>query len=274
MAADDPIDTAILLAAGEGQRLRPVAPIKPLCVVGGRPLLDHAIAGLAEAGLKRAIIVLGYEAEPIATHLAARSWPLEIETVSVGDYSGPNGVSVLAARHRVERSNALLVMSDHLVEPRLYQLMAAQRTFTGTRLAVDRRIDNPCVDLMDVTRVKTQDGRIIAVGKLLPAFDCFDTGVFAIGNLFFEALDRLQSPSVTEGIRALIPLGLASAVDCGRCDWIDVDDEAAFHKAERWLARLSTLPEMLDRSPLSAPVMPDDASPGGGPAGLPERFVD
>ncbi len=264
MATDEAIDTAILLAAGEGQRLRSVAPIKPLCVVGGQPLLDHAITGLAKAGLKRAIIVLGYEAEPIAAHLAARSWPLEIETVSVADYLRPNGVSVLAARHRVGRSNALLVMGDHLVEPRLYRLMAAQRSFTGTRLAVDRRIDNPYVDLMDVTRVKTQAGRIIAIGKLLPDFDCFDTGVFAIGNLFFEALDRLNSPSVTEGVRALIPQGLACAIDCGRCDWIDVDDDAALHKAERWLARPSAPPEMLGRSYLPAPFMPDDASRGGG----------
>ncbi|MDH2135174.1 NTP transferase domain-containing protein [Sphingobium yanoikuyae] len=255
MAADDPIDTAILLAAGEGQRLRSVAPIKPLCVVGGQPLLDHAITGLAEAGLKRAIIVLGYEAEPIVAHLAARSWPLEIETVSVVDYRRPNGVSVLAARHRLQGANALLAMGDHLVEPDLYRLMAAREAVTGIQLAVDRRLDNPFVDLVDVTRVKTQAGRIVAIGKLLPEFDCFDTGVFAIGELFFQALDRLDSPSVTEGVQALIPLELASTIECERRDWIDVDDDAALQKAERWLARPSAL-GMPERSHLAAPSTP------------------
>ena len=70
------IRNAVLLAAGYGSRLRPAAPYKPLCPVAGRPLIDHALTGMAEAGLTRAIVVLGYGAEPIAAHLASRAWPL------------------------------------------------------------------------------------------------------------------------------------------------------------------------------------------------------
>ena len=46
-----PIITAVLLAAGEGSRLRGSAASKPLCPVAGRPLIDHALTGLAEAGI-------------------------------------------------------------------------------------------------------------------------------------------------------------------------------------------------------------------------------
>ncbi len=59
------IDTAILLAAGEGSRLRALAPYKPLCVVGGKTLLEHAITGFAAAGIGRVIVVLGYGADAI-----------------------------------------------------------------------------------------------------------------------------------------------------------------------------------------------------------------
>ena len=52
------IETAVILAAGEGSRLRASAPYKPLCPVAGRPLIAHALEGLAEAGLKRAIVTL------------------------------------------------------------------------------------------------------------------------------------------------------------------------------------------------------------------------
>ena len=38
----------------EGSRLRGASPLKPLCPVAGRPLIDHALGGLAEAGLGRA----------------------------------------------------------------------------------------------------------------------------------------------------------------------------------------------------------------------------
>ncbi len=57
------IETGIVLAAGEGSRLRAVAPLKPLCCVAGRTLLAHAVSGMAQAGLARTVVVVGYEAE-------------------------------------------------------------------------------------------------------------------------------------------------------------------------------------------------------------------
>src|SRR5579872_5250505 len=91
------ISTAILLAAGEGNRLRSAAAVKPLCDVAGQSLLAHALEGLAEAGFERTVVVLGYGADQVAAHIAACSWPLAVETVTNGDYLSPNGTSVLAA---------------------------------------------------------------------------------------------------------------------------------------------------------------------------------
>ena len=91
------ITTGILLAAGEGSRLRSATPFKPLCMVAGRSLLAHALGGFAEAGLKRAVVVLGYGADEIAAHIGGRRWPLSVQTVMSGDYRSPNGTSVLAA---------------------------------------------------------------------------------------------------------------------------------------------------------------------------------
>jgi len=230
------IQTAILLAAGEGSRLRPAAPFKPLCAVAGRPLIDHAIGGLAEAGIKRVVAVLGYGAETIAAHLAARSWPVVVETVTVDDYRRPNGVSVLAAEHAIDGGEALLAMCDHLVDPRLYRLLAGAGAGAGARLGIDRLIDNDWVDMDDVTRVATEGDRIVAIGKGLESYDCFDTGVFAIGLALFEALHQLESPSLTEGMRILARDGDAFAIDIGGLQWIDVDDPPALDKAEQWLA--------------------------------------
>src|SRR5438270_11152656 len=89
------ISTAILLAAGEGSRLRSAAPFKPLCTVAGHSLLSHALHGLAEAGLKRVIVVLGYGADEIATHIAEHDCPILVETVTTHDYRHPNVTSVL-----------------------------------------------------------------------------------------------------------------------------------------------------------------------------------
>jgi 1L-myo-inositol 1-phosphate cytidylyltransferase len=230
------ISTAILLAAGEGSRLRPAAPLKPLCKVAGRSLVAHALEGFAEAGLERVVIVIGYGADEISKHIAGRSWPLAVETVTTRDYRAPNGTSVLAAEPHVGAEDALLAMCDHLVEPALYRRVAEAGASAGARLGVDRRLDNGCVDIEDVTRVKTEGDRIIAIGKGLVPYDCFDTGVFAIGPALFAALHRLKSPSLTEGMRSLATEGRALTVDCGKLGWIDVDDQTALEKAERWAA--------------------------------------
>ena len=230
------ISTGILLAAGEGSRLRSAAPIKPLCKVAGRSLLDHALTGFAEAGLKRAVVVLGFGADRISKQIAERAWPLAVETVMNADFRSPNGVSVLAAEPLVGAEDALLAMCDHLVEPALYRLAAQAGASGGARLAVDRRIDSDTVDIEDVTRVQTADDRIVAIGKGLVPYDCFDTGVFAIGPALFGALRRLESPSLTEGMRALAAEGRALTVDCVGLDWIDIDDQSALEKAERWAA--------------------------------------
>lgn len=229
------IDTAILLAAGEGSRLHDVAASKPLCPVGGRALIDHAIAGLAAAGMARVVVVLGHAGDAVAAHLAAGRWPVTVETVRTPDHREPNGVSALAAAPLVT-GEALLAMCDHLVVPALYARVATAGAVDGLALGIDRRLAHPWVDPLDVTRVRTRDGLIEAIGKELAPFDAHDTGVFAIGPALFDALRGLSRPSLTEGVRVLAARGAARVVDCSGLDWIDVDDAPALAKAEAWLA--------------------------------------
>lgn len=229
------IDTAVLLAAGEGTRLRDTALIKPLCPVAGRPLIDHALTSLADAGLRRVIVVLGYERESIATYLAARQWPVAVEIVTT-DYLLPNGVSTRAAGPLTGETDVLLAMCDHLVEPALYARVAAAGAGAGLRLGIDRRLDHPWVDPDDVTRVSTSGDRIVELGKRLAQYDAHDTGVFAVGPALFAALAALPDPSLTDGVRVLAAQGRAEVVDCTGLAWLDVDDAPALEKAEKWLA--------------------------------------
>ncbi|GGS14539.1 bifunctional UDP-N-acetylglucosamine diphosphorylase/glucosamine-1-phosphate N-acetyltransferase GlmU [Actinokineospora fastidiosa] len=69
MSATAPL-TAVVLAAGEGTRMRSATP-KVLHPVGGRPLVEHAVraaAGLAPAHL---VVVLGHGRDAVAAHLSA-----------------------------------------------------------------------------------------------------------------------------------------------------------------------------------------------------------
>lgn len=65
---------AMVLAAGLGRRMRPLTATtpKPLIEVAGKPLLDHMLDRLAEAGIDQAVVNVHYLPELIETHLARR----------------------------------------------------------------------------------------------------------------------------------------------------------------------------------------------------------
>jgi len=66
--------TAMVLAAGIGSRMRPMTlnKPKPLQMVGGKTMLDHALDKLVTAGIKRAVVNTFYLADQIEHHLKTR----------------------------------------------------------------------------------------------------------------------------------------------------------------------------------------------------------
>lgn len=64
---------ALILAAGRGERLRPLTNDlpKPLLPVGGRPLIDYHIDALAAAGIRQLVVNLSWHADKLRHHLGS-----------------------------------------------------------------------------------------------------------------------------------------------------------------------------------------------------------
>lgn len=70
-------DTAMVMAAGLGKRMRPLTASqpKPMVRVAGKPLIDHALDKLAEAGVVKAVVNVHYLADALEAHIRDRKSP-------------------------------------------------------------------------------------------------------------------------------------------------------------------------------------------------------
>jgi len=241
------IRQALILAAGLGSRLREggVDLPKPLQVVAGRTLLDRTVSTLAAAGVEQVWVVVGFRADQLEAAVAAagpgwRAAGVEVRTVTNPDYQLANGVSVLCARGVVS-GPFVLSMSDHVYDVAVARAASgADMDAADLWLCVDRRVDE-VYDPDDATKVRSEQGRIVDIGKPLGDYDCIDCGVFAVGDPLLASLDaeraRRGDCSLSDGVRHLAGSGRARVVDIGDAFWQDVDTPDALARAERELAR-------------------------------------
>ncbi len=229
----------LIIAAGMGTRLAARGDSKPLVEVIGKPLIERVVSTFIKTGISDFYVVIGYNGDKVRRKLTDIARQLEISVTFIDNdrWKEPNGISVYCAREML-REPFFLSMSDHLFDPAIPAEMNREGVTDGeVILAVDRRIENnPLIDLDDVTKVQTKDGLIRDIGKHLETYDAFDTGIFLCTPALFESLGKSIAEgdaSLSGGIRKLAAKKKARVFDIGSRNWLDVDDDAAFEKAER-----------------------------------------
>lgn len=207
-------------------------------------MIEWVILAAKKAGLIDIVVVTGYNSVKLTSFLNKLSHRenLKMKTVVNNDWEKENGISVLKAKDHIH-DKFILLMADHLFAGNILSRLKTQSCGNnGLVLAVDFQIqDQQYIDLADVTRVQVEAGQIKAIGKHLTDFNAFDTGIFLCTQLLFSALKKssqMGNHTLSGGVQILADQGKAGAMDVGGSFWIDVDDEAALNKAERFLPQI------------------------------------
>lgn len=119
MKHKNPSADVFLLAAGKGERLRPLTDVKPkpLIEVGGKPIIAWNLELIERAGFKRVIVNTFYKREKIHEYFSANNWgSLEIKLVDEDILLGTGG-GIKNIESELESDYLLTINSDILLGP-------------------------------------------------------------------------------------------------------------------------------------------------------------
>jgi 2-aminoethylphosphonate-pyruvate transaminase len=152
------IDTAVILAAGQGSRLRAAGVDYPkgFVRIGDRPIVEESILRLRKAGIRRIVIVTGFSAGHYQ-RLAMDMGP-GIELIYNPDFAETGSMFSLYCAREAVTGPYLLLESDLVYEPRALNVLLARRNADAVLLSGPTNAG-------DEVFVKTRDGRLIGMSK-------------------------------------------------------------------------------------------------------------
>jgi UDP-N-acetylglucosamine diphosphorylase / glucose-1-phosphate thymidylyltransferase / UDP-N-acetylgalactosamine diphosphorylase / glucosamine-1-phosphate N-acetyltransferase / galactosamine-1-phosphate N-acetyltransferase len=234
------IDRAVILAAGRGTRMRELTVDlpKPMIEVRGKPVLEHIVEGLRDAGIRELLIVVGYRADAVREFFGDGSrYELAIVYATQTVQDGTGRVVDLARDFAGNRP-FVLAYGDILVDPANYKHVVDLPDDIEALLTVTRGEDvskggavflNDEMELVDL-REKPKPGE--------PTSPWYNSGLYAFRPSVFEFTAKLKpSPrgeyELTDAIRDLAQSGKKVKALQLTGEWADVRDPETLARLNR-----------------------------------------
>jgi UDP-N-acetylglucosamine diphosphorylase / glucose-1-phosphate thymidylyltransferase / UDP-N-acetylgalactosamine diphosphorylase / glucosamine-1-phosphate N-acetyltransferase / galactosamine-1-phosphate N-acetyltransferase len=225
------INKAVVLAAGRGTRMRGLTADlpKPMIDVRGKPVLQHIVEGLREAGVREFLIIVGYHADAVQNFFGDGSrYNIEIQYATQVVQDGTGRVVDLA-RNFSGGSPFVLSYGDILVDPANYKRLLELPHDVEAIISVTRGEDvskggavflNEEMELVDL-REKSKPGEATS--------PWYNAGIYTFRPSIFDFTARLKpSPrgeyELTDAVRALAHSGKKVQALELTGEWADVRD--------------------------------------------------
>ena len=203
------INEAVILAAGEGARMRPLTYARPkgMLPIANRPILEHLLTELRAAGIRRFVFVVGYHEEEIRKYFGSgEAWQAEIKYIAQQKQLG-TADAINTARDLVQGS--FMVANGDVIIRHGHLLQLIERA--DNMLLVYRARETAGLGVIEtegdrITRLHEKTAR--------PPTNLINAGVYLFSPAIFQAIaDTPKSVrgeyEITDAIQRLIDDGAA-----------------------------------------------------------------
>lgn len=178
---------ALVIAGGEGERLRPLTldRPKPMLPVAGKPILEYQLRWLAENGVTDAVLLCGYKSQVVREHFSDGSgFGLRVHYSNEDEPLGRGGALRLGyGLVPGDEDPVIATNGDILTNQPLAPLLAQHERTGATATVMLTALRSP----YGIAR-QDRSGRILAFDEkpLLPHW--INAGVYVLSRSFFQRL--------------------------------------------------------------------------------------
>jgi choline kinase/phosphatidylglycerophosphate synthase len=222
---------ALILAAGDGTRLQPLTDDKPKVMIDiwNVPVLERVLFSLKEAGIKRAVIVVGYKKEAVKDYFASEWRGMEIVYREVENWE--DGILKSAVMgEEVIKERFVFLCGDTILEP---ETITRALEVEGDLVfgALDARIDE------SVGALVGKDGHVERIGMLkeMEEWNRVVTGMAVCEPDFFKAIRACMEKKIYDrpcAMQWMVDEGYdVKAFDMTEDPWWEIDDHSDLDRA-------------------------------------------
>ncbi|MDA0524247.1 bifunctional sugar-1-phosphate nucleotidylyltransferase/acetyltransferase [Methanococcoides alaskense] len=214
---------AVILAAGEGTRMRPLTSSIPkvMLPVANKPMLEHIVDSAIEAGIDGFVFITGYHEEVIEQYFGnGDRWNVIIDHVHQEEQLGTANAIGYAKGHVKDKfivlNGDVLVSSDHISH------MIERKE---DAVITVKRVDNPS----DFGVIETDGNKIINIIEKpeFPPTDLANAGIYLFSETIFDLIEQTTlSPreeyEITDSLQMLINSDADVGYEILEEEWIDI----------------------------------------------------
>jgi L-glutamine-phosphate cytidylyltransferase len=233
---------AVILAAGQGTRIRAVHGERPKCLikVDDKTILDHQIEGLHRAGINEIAVVVGYEKQQIIRHVQRRyraSQP-KIHFIENPAFALTNNIySLWMAREWVNGDGFVCLNADVILDAQI--LSSALQGNSLVSMIVDPEWRD------ETMKVVIANGHVVRMSKKITRseFSATYIGITlfqqpATGRFFIKMQSLIEAGRVNEffnaAVQELVDEGLGVGfTTTGGAPWAEIDDPTDLNFAQQ-----------------------------------------